>query len=72
MEKRHNIGLCSVIFLSGQRAGNSSKCLQSSFGLPPAFEYTCSSERGLGDCAHARDVVLAKASMTCVVQALFK
>ena len=36
-----------------------------------SFESTCASERGLGDCAHARDVVLARVSMTCVARALF-
>jgi len=36
-----------------------------------SFESTCASERGLGDCAHARDVVRARASMTCVARALF-
>ena len=30
------------------------------------------SEKGLGDCAHARDVVLAQASMTYVVRALYE
>ena len=29
------------------------------------FESTCASERGLGDCAHVKDVVLAQASMAC-------
>ena len=36
-----------------------------------SFESTCASERGLGECAHARDVVLARASMTCIARALF-
>ena len=35
-----------------------------------AFESTCASERALGDCAHARDVVLARASITCVARVL--
>ena len=34
------------------------------------FESTCASERALGDCAHARDVVLARASITCVARVL--
>ena len=29
------------------------------------FESTCASERGLGDCAHVKDVALAQASMAC-------
>ena len=41
-----------------------------SFGPPPEFEPTCASERGLGAYAHARDVVLARARMTCVSQAV--
>ena len=36
-----------------------------------SFEYTRASERGLGDCAHARDIVLTRTSMTCVARALF-
>ena len=36
-----------------------------------AFESARASERGLGDCAHARDVVRARASMTSVARALF-
>ena len=36
-----------------------------------SFESICASDRGLGDCAHARDVVFARASMTCVARALF-
>jgi len=41
---------------------------------PSCFESTCASERDLGDCAHAKDVVLVRASMTYGVRAfcLFK
>ena len=38
---------------------------------PSCLESTCASERGLGDCAHDRDVALARVSMTNVARTLF-
>ena len=36
---------------------------------PSCFESTCASE--MGDCTHARDIVIAWVSMTCVAQAWY-
>ena len=57
-------GSARVVFILGIRSPLLGNC-------PSCFEWTCASARGLGDCAHARDVVLARASMTCVAQALY-
>jgi len=36
-----------------------------------SFDSTCASERGLGDCAHVKDVVFIWSSLAYAVQALF-
>ena len=35
------------------------------------FESACVSERGLGDCAHVKNTILARANMHYVVRAVF-
>ena len=47
-----------------ERTGYSSLYRQSSFCPPPESKSACASKRGLGDYAHLRVIVLARASMT--------
>jgi len=47
------------------------RAVKSTGATPSELWIACASERGLGDYAHVRDVVLARASTTFAVQALF-
>ena len=69
-----NVGrLVSTIFLSEQRAGYSThrRAVNPRPSGANAESARASPERGLGDCACAKDVVLARASMLYVMRALF-